>query len=58
MPTTWISKSTISLSAADLQRELEAKGVLREEEDVSEIDARKLARDCLKEVGREMGVSR
>lgn len=57
-PTAWVSKSSTSLSAADRKRGLEAKMTADEySHDVSEIDARRLARDCLKAVGKEMGVS-
>jgi hypothetical protein len=57
-PTAWVSKSSTSLSAADRKRGLEGKGAQEEYgHDVSEIDARRLARDCLKAVGKEMGVS-
>jgi hypothetical protein len=57
-PTAWVSKSSTSLSAADRKQGLETKMTADEySHDVSEIDARKLARDCLKAVGKEMGVS-
>jgi hypothetical protein len=54
-PTAWISKASSSLSAADRQRQLQDKHDSNGS-DYAELDARKLARDCLKEIGKEMGV--
>lgn len=57
-PTAWVSKTSTSLSAAERKRELGAKRNADEEvHDVAEVDARKLARDCLRAVGKEMGVA-
>ncbi|KAF6747528.1 hypothetical protein DFP72DRAFT_604758 [Ephemerocybe angulata] len=64
-PTAWVSKSASSLSASARKREFETgkhkgkglgESVADYEEDVSEVDARRLARDCLKEIGKELGV--
>ncbi|KAJ2924060.1 hypothetical protein H1R20_g13035, partial [Candolleomyces eurysporus] len=54
-PTAWISKASASLSAADRQRQFQDKND-QDGSDYDELDARKLARNCLKEVGKEMGV--
>ncbi|EAU83566.2 hypothetical protein CC1G_07939 [Coprinopsis cinerea okayama7 len=51
-PTGWISKSGTMLSAAERIGDLKPPGT----RDVYEVDARSLARNCLKEIGKEMGV--